>query len=179
MFGYTAGEIIGHGVVSIAALTAQAFTEQVEECGKVGMDGHLAKPFDPDTLLAAVVLAAATRRARGEGSGPASLSVAVPIVPCMIGLDLLVLEPRTFERTASFLASGTVASYLRAIAACGEAIYAICASQKPSRTCDGASIKLYHEISHNGSASGVPTSILAENYTLLRFRPSERRRRDR
>jgi signal transduction histidine kinase/CheY-like chemotaxis protein len=45
------------GRVPIVALTAQAFTDQVAECRKAGMDGHLAKPFDPDTLLAAVVQA--------------------------------------------------------------------------------------------------------------------------
>jgi signal transduction histidine kinase/ActR/RegA family two-component response regulator len=44
--------------VPIIALTAQAFTEQVAECREAGMDSHLAKPFDPDTLLAAVMRAA-------------------------------------------------------------------------------------------------------------------------
>jgi len=31
------------GRVPIVALTAQAFTDQVAECRKAGMDGHLAK----------------------------------------------------------------------------------------------------------------------------------------
>jgi PAS domain S-box-containing protein len=48
------------GQVPIVALTAQAFTEQVAACRAAGMDSHLTKPFDPDTLLAAVVQAAAT-----------------------------------------------------------------------------------------------------------------------
>ena len=47
------------GRVRIIALTAQAFTEQIAECLKAGMDGHLGKPFDMDGLLAAVA------RARG------------------------------------------------------------------------------------------------------------------
>jgi signal transduction histidine kinase/DNA-binding response OmpR family regulator len=51
------------GRVSIVALTAQAFTEQVTECRKAGMDSHLAKPFDPETLLAAVVHATSVRPA--------------------------------------------------------------------------------------------------------------------
>jgi CheY-like chemotaxis protein len=41
------------GRVPIVALTAQAFTDQVAACRKAGMDNHLSKPFDPDTLLAA------------------------------------------------------------------------------------------------------------------------------
>ncbi|MDQ2762087.1 MAG: ATP-binding protein, partial [Pseudomonadota bacterium] len=36
------------GQVPIVALTAQAFTDQVAECRKAGMDSHLAKPFDMD-----------------------------------------------------------------------------------------------------------------------------------
>lgn len=42
------------GRVSIVALTAQAFTEQVAECRQAGMDAHLAKPCTPDVLLAVV-----------------------------------------------------------------------------------------------------------------------------
>ena len=45
------------GQVPIMAVTAQAFTDQIADCRKAGMDSHLAKPFDPDTLLAAVVQA--------------------------------------------------------------------------------------------------------------------------
>lgn len=42
------------GCVPIVALTAQAFSEQIAECQQAGMDGHLAKPFNFDTLLMAV-----------------------------------------------------------------------------------------------------------------------------
>jgi len=42
------------GRVPILALTAQAFTGQVQDCNAAGMDGHLSKPFTPDTLLGAV-----------------------------------------------------------------------------------------------------------------------------
>jgi PAS domain S-box-containing protein len=49
------------GQVPIVALTAQAFAEQVEECRKAGMNDHVSKPFDPDTLVAAVVRAAVPR----------------------------------------------------------------------------------------------------------------------
>ena len=40
--------------VPIVALTAQAFTEQIELCLLAGMDSHLAKPFTPQALLDAV-----------------------------------------------------------------------------------------------------------------------------
>ena len=39
------------GRVPIVALTAQAFTEQIAECRKAGMDSHLVKPFNLDRLL--------------------------------------------------------------------------------------------------------------------------------
>jgi len=45
------------GRVPIVALTAQAFTDQIAECRKVGMDRHLAKPFDPESLLGVVASA--------------------------------------------------------------------------------------------------------------------------
>ena len=118
------------GLVPIVALTAQAFTEQVEECRKVGMNGHLAKPFDPDALRAAVERAVGATR---EGLRPASLPAAVPVVPAAGGSDLPILEPRAFERTASFLTPGTVAAYLRLSRNAGRRCCAICASRKPSR----------------------------------------------
>ncbi len=109
-------------LVPIVALTAQAFAEQVEECRQEGMDGHLAKPFEPAALLTAVVNAAIAGRVRGQRLSPAFLPTTVPVAPRAIGSELPVLEPRTFERTASFLAPGAVASYLEAIAARGEAM---------------------------------------------------------
>jgi CheY-like chemotaxis protein len=44
-----------HGQVPIVALTVQASPEQVLECRKSGMNGHLSKCFDLDTLLDTVV----------------------------------------------------------------------------------------------------------------------------
>ena len=84
------------GRVPIVALTAHAFTEQVAECRNAGMDSHLAKPFNPGMLLAAVA------------------RVSAP--------ELWVLNPTVFERTAFFLAPDTVTSYLRTIAEGGEAL---------------------------------------------------------
>ena len=36
--------------VPIIAMTADAFEEDVEKCLEVGMDGHIAKPLDPDSM---------------------------------------------------------------------------------------------------------------------------------
>ena len=51
--------------VPIVGLTAQAFTEQVEECLRSGMDIHLAKPFTPASLAEVVARAAKLETARG------------------------------------------------------------------------------------------------------------------
>ena len=45
--------------VPIIGLTAQAFSDQIEACCKAGMNDHVSKPYDPQTLLAAVARAVA------------------------------------------------------------------------------------------------------------------------
>ncbi len=42
------------GKVRVVAVTAQAFAEQIQMCRQAGMDGHVAKPFKPAVLLAAL-----------------------------------------------------------------------------------------------------------------------------
>jgi signal transduction histidine kinase/CheY-like chemotaxis protein/HPt (histidine-containing phosphotransfer) domain-containing protein len=109
------------GRVPIVALTARAFTEQVAECREAGMDSHLPKPFDPDTLLAAVLRAYAAGPTNGEAlvSGP----VAAPETPVsVIGSELLVCNASSFERTAFYLAPEAVNSYLEAIAQRGQSL---------------------------------------------------------
>jgi len=64
------------GKVPIIALTAQVFAQQIEECSRAGMDRCLAKPFDQDTLLNAVAVAANARN-------PNSIVVTTP---CAIGV---------------------------------------------------------------------------------------------
>jgi PAS domain S-box-containing protein len=109
------------GRVPIVALTAQAFTEQVAECRKAGMDSHLPKPFGPDTLLTAVLRAAAARPARGEGLGSGVSQTAMP-TGAVIGADLVIFNPTVFELTAFYLAPEAVTSYMEAIAERGEAL---------------------------------------------------------
>jgi PAS domain S-box-containing protein len=102
------------GRVPIIALTAQAFTEQVAACQDAGMDSHLAKPFEIDALLAAVARAAATGPRVGK-------QVSMPAAP-LIDLELPVLDPKAFERTAVHLSPETVTAHLKTIAEQGETL---------------------------------------------------------
>jgi CheY-like chemotaxis protein/HPt (histidine-containing phosphotransfer) domain-containing protein len=106
------------GRVPIVALTAQAFTDQIAECRKAGMDSHLAKPFDPETLLAAVVQAFTAGWTPGERPNPVSTQTTVPIlvIAPVISPDSLVFDPTIFERTTAFFSPEVVASYLETIA---------------------------------------------------------------
>jgi signal transduction histidine kinase/CheY-like chemotaxis protein len=69
----------GRGRVPILAVTASALPEQVEACHAAGMDGHLPKPIDRGSLLAAV-----SRLALGEAvKAPAAASEADADVPLL------------------------------------------------------------------------------------------------
>ena len=48
------------GAVRVVAVTAQAFTQQIDQCRQAGMDGHVAKPFKQAVLLAALQAVAGT-----------------------------------------------------------------------------------------------------------------------
>jgi PAS domain S-box-containing protein len=56
------------GAVPIVALTAQVFSEHLEECHAAGMDVHLAKPFTQEALLASLVGAMSTAQTRKAAS---------------------------------------------------------------------------------------------------------------
>jgi CheY-like chemotaxis protein/HPt (histidine-containing phosphotransfer) domain-containing protein len=110
------------GRVPIVALTAQAFTEQIAECRKAGMDIHLAKPFDLDVLLEIVAHACEARVTEGEGGSP---SVAPTILPeasavPVPGAELPVFNSIVFNRAANHLAPDAVATYLQTIAEQGK-----------------------------------------------------------
>ena len=91
------------GRVPIIAFTAHAFTEQVEECRRAGMIGHLAKPFTQAALLA--VLAEA-RQERSSSLAPAG-------EPDGATLPLINLD--TYEATTALLLPDMVATYLNDI----------------------------------------------------------------
>jgi CheY-like chemotaxis protein len=110
------------GLVPIVALTAQDFPEQIEECRKAGMNGHVSKPFDPDKLAAAVVRAALAGSAQGNAREPEfTVSIPAPIARG-IGSELRVIDLETFKRTAAFVAPKALVSYLRKITALAKAL---------------------------------------------------------
>jgi CheY-like chemotaxis protein len=103
--------------VPIVALTARTFTEQVAQCREAGMDSHVPKPFTQDTLLTAVLRAAAAGPAQDpvvREPGPATPQVA-PTVSAAIARQR-VLDHATFDRTACFLPPESVDTYVRTIA---------------------------------------------------------------
>jgi CheY-like chemotaxis protein/HPt (histidine-containing phosphotransfer) domain-containing protein len=112
------------GRVPIVALTAQAFTDQIAECRNAGMDSHLSKPFDPDSLLAAIARAVSVGRLQSKDVGLASMASSSPVASTnhVMGSELLVLDQKAFERTVSFLSPEAVASYLDTIVTVGQAL---------------------------------------------------------
>jgi CheY-like chemotaxis protein len=75
------------GLVPIIAVTAQTFAEQVTECREAGMGSHLAKPFDPERLVTAVVEAFAAGPRHGEDhprTGTLSAAAAVEVAEHVI-----------------------------------------------------------------------------------------------
>ena len=98
--------------IPIVALTAQAFIEQVDECYRAGMNGHLAKPFAPDSLLAALQGAVASAAAGVEPVARKPDDAGLPPV-----FDELV-----FRRTTAFFDAAAVAAYLRTITERGETL---------------------------------------------------------
>jgi CheY-like chemotaxis protein len=122
------------GQVPIVALTAQAFTDQIAECRAAGMDSHLAKPFDPATLLNAVVSAVAAGRTMAKPSG-AKPSLEAAAEPSVIGTDLPVFDRIAFQRSAAFLDPPSIAGYLRTITdGCAGLLLGFDALDTPLRT---------------------------------------------
>jgi CheY-like chemotaxis protein/HPt (histidine-containing phosphotransfer) domain-containing protein len=106
------------GRVPIVALTAQAFADQVEECRNAGMDSHLAKPFTPETLLAAVT--------RGVAAAPQAVreTIGFSAAPGIAGLerDPPVLDLDMLQRTAASLDPKAAMTHLRTVTRQGEAL---------------------------------------------------------
>jgi PAS domain S-box-containing protein len=107
------------GQVPIIALTAQAFAEQIDECWRAGMVGHLAKPFSQAALLAAVEEGMNVARASGQALVPTNAS-GQPARPGREQPALPIVDANIFATNAGFLSSASVATYLEAILADAE-----------------------------------------------------------
>jgi len=92
------------GRVPIVALTAQAFSEQVDECKRAGMVGHVAKPFTQVALLKAL------GDAMEDGH---HITPAPPQRASAASLPIVNVD--TFETSAAFLSPAAVVSYLEDI----------------------------------------------------------------
>jgi PAS domain S-box-containing protein len=98
-------------LVPIIALTAQAFTDEIEKCRAAGMDSHVAKPFTFEALLEAV--------RRGVHIGIARRNSPDIIEP---GAELPILDAEALGRTAAVLPAASVTAYLSTLIEKGEAL---------------------------------------------------------
>ncbi len=112
------------GQVPIVALTAHAFSEQIEECKAAGMSSHLSKPFDIGALLAVVTAAAGAGRMDEEEQCAAlpSAGLPSPATPASPDPELPISDKVAFDRTACFLRAETVSHYMQTISQLGEAV---------------------------------------------------------
>jgi PAS domain S-box-containing protein len=102
------------GRVPIVALTAQAFSAQMQECFEAGMDEYLAKPLTLTVLLDTVERVAAVRQAAPERV----IDVAMPVTAPGVTAPALmppVINCATFAATTAVLSPEAVASYLRTL----------------------------------------------------------------
>jgi signal transduction histidine kinase/DNA-binding NarL/FixJ family response regulator len=96
--------------VPIVAMTAHVFADQIEACGRAGMDFHLPKPFDRATLLAAVERAADRRGAAADAEP------AVAFRP--------VIDMARFETIGTYLPAEGLARYLQRLSGAIQALAA-------------------------------------------------------
>jgi PAS domain S-box-containing protein len=102
--------------VPVVALTAEAFSEQIEECRRAGMIGHLAKPFTMAALLGAVAKAVADGRSQPP---------AVPAAASRPSLSWLpVIDQEIFQANVAFLSTDAVQTHMGHIEVSIEAVLA-------------------------------------------------------
>ncbi|MFM8333843.1 MAG: ATP-binding protein [Candidatus Methylumidiphilus sp.] len=97
----------GKGMLPIVAMTANAFDENRQECLDAGLDDHVGKPVDPETLYATLLrwLSPAAQPTVADRPAPDAAAVAVPAMLASIaGLD---------AQTGLEHVGGKLPSYLR------------------------------------------------------------------
>ena len=99
--------------VPIIAITAQAFSEQVTKCKAAGMTGHVAKPFQHTTLLAAVTEAVTAKRAPEQKQQPPSESTSI---------DLPVVDQDVYRSVADLFKPADLQRHLASLTDRGEAL---------------------------------------------------------
>ena len=99
--------------VPIIAITAQAFSEQVTKCKAAGMTGHVAKPFQHTTLLAAVTEAVTAKR-------PPELEQQLPSGSSSI--DLPLLDQGIYRSVADLFKPADLQRHLASLTDRGEAL---------------------------------------------------------
>jgi signal transduction histidine kinase len=93
------------GGVPIVALTAQAFLDQISECREAGMDSHLAKPFDPESLLAIVMRAV----------GAEMPAIAAAKSPVIEPRSPLRMERVILDETLEYLTADEISGHLQSL----------------------------------------------------------------
>ena len=93
MDGYEATRHIRAGShapgIPIVAMTAHASNEERQRCLDAGMNDHLAKPIDPDRLLATLVRWIEPKGGRPASPHPGSAENGDPQLPSIPGIDVL------------------------------------------------------------------------------------------
>ncbi len=114
--------------VPIVALTAQAFSEQLEQCRIAGMDGHVTKPVTREALLDAIASARRTRADQGVAAAsagrtlPAAPPSARPAPPPPEGTDAPLFDSGEYHRLTTLLEAEAVSSCLATLVERSEAL---------------------------------------------------------
>jgi CheY-like chemotaxis protein/HPt (histidine-containing phosphotransfer) domain-containing protein len=102
------------GRVPVIALTAQAFTEQIEICRRAGMNTHVSKPFTQAVILAAVDAMVAARQVAPMAVPPTATEEPGPEIP--------LFDHAAFEDVTGCLSPADASEHLGNLIARGEAL---------------------------------------------------------
>ncbi len=151
------------GRVPIIALTAHAFTSQINDCSAAGMDDHLAKPFTPEGLLAALDRAADDHARRRHEQDPAPARAATSQIQAATrppDLDLAM-----FEKVAAILPPQKLDASLRSTALDGESLLLeLLSLQGQSAGFDGLADRVHQFIGSAGTLGFTRVSDLGHRY---------------